>query len=184
MRKNKIVIMLAMVSMLMMVGLTGCSDIGSTTDQQQAQQTQQLQQQAQSKLGLPNIKNFYEKETLKTIMEATDNAKLITYAYIKSDYTGKFTYLGQAMGYGLPYGTEYTNPEYIANSYSQGGFAILPQPDPNGLYKAQNVNATWLMLIDPTTKKASPIYCEPELVVSPFKLPKSIVDTTSLPADY
>ena len=31
-------------------------------------------------------------------------------------------------------------------------------------------SATWLMMIDPKTKKARPVYIEPEIVVSPFKL--------------
>ena len=139
------------------VVLTGCS-MEQTNDEKQATQTEQIQAQADAKLGMPNIKNFYEKAMMKTIIESCDDSNLITYAYIKNDMTGKFVYLGQAMGYGLPYGTEYTNPQYIANSYSQGGFAILPQPDPNGLFKPADVNATWLMLIDPVTKKAKPIY--------------------------
>jgi len=98
--------------------------------------------------------------------------------------TGKFVYLGQAMGYGLPYGTEYTNPQYIAASNSQAGYATLPQPDPNGLFKPADVNATWLMLIDPITKKAKPIYVESDLTVSPFKLSKALLDQSSLPSDY
>jgi hypothetical protein len=88
------------------------------------------------------------------------------------------------MGYGLPYGTEYTNPEYIAYKYSQVGVATLPQPDPNGLYKAQNVNASWLMLIDPSTGKAKPLFCESNLTVTPIKLPRALCDPSTLPADY
>lgn len=176
-------LVLVILCLVVSVGLIGCAE-EQTADSRQAAQTKQLMTQADSKLGMPNIKNFFEKQTMKTVMEATDDSNLVTYAYLKNDMTGKLTYLGQAMGYGLPYGTEYTNPQYIANSYTQGGFAILPQPDPNGLYKPQDVNATWLMLIDPVTKKAKPIYVEPDLVVSPFKLDKRMVDPSSLPSDY
>lgn len=179
--KKKIGVLL--IGLLLILGLAGCGANVNSSDSQQAQQTEQIQKQSQSKLGLPNIKNFYEKETLKSIMEQADNSNLITYAYLQNKATGKFVYLGQAMGYGIPYGTEYTNPNYIAKSY-QGGYAILPQPDPNGLYKAQGVNATWLMLIDPVTKKASPIYVEPEMVVSQFKLPRNLVDPSTIPSDY
>lgn len=158
---------------------SGCEQ---TNDDKQAQQTEQLQSQANSKLGMPNIKNFYEKETLKTIMEDCDNSNLITYAYIKNDMTGKFTYLGLAQGYGIPFGTEYTNPEYVPG----GGYTgtALPQADPNGLYKAENVSATWLMLIDPVSKQAKPVYIESEITVSQFKLPKNLLDTSTLPSDY
>jgi len=141
---------LLIIAGLASVVLVGCSDVLATSDTKQKAQTQELMNQADAKLGMPNIKNFYEKAMMKTIIESCDDSNLITYAYIKNDMTGKFVYLGQAMGYGLPYGTEYTNPQYIANSYSQGGFAILPQPDPNGLFKPADVNATWLMLIDPS----------------------------------
>ena len=171
------------VSMILAFGIVGCG--APTVDDKQTAQTQQLMNQSNSKLGLPNIKNFYEKKMMKEIMEAADDSNLITYAYLQNKATGKLVYLGEAMGYGLPYGTEYTNPEYIA--WANGGSSAshtLPQPDPNGLYKAQNVAATWLILIDPKTKQAKPIYCEPDLMVSPFKLPKNLVDPTTLPSDY
>jgi len=159
--------------------LTGCNP---TNDDKQAQQTEQIQQQASAKLGMPNIKNFYEKQMLKEVMEACDNSKLITYAYLQSSMTGKLEYLGQAIGYGIPYGSEYTNPQYLTGGYRDS--TALPQVDPNGIYKAQGVNATFLMLIDPVTKQAKPIYCEPNLTVSQFKLPKAICDPTTLPSDY
>jgi hypothetical protein len=164
--------------------LVGCGTVTPDSNTKQKAQTKELMNQADSKLGMPNVKNFYEKAMMKTIIEDCDKSNLVTYAYVKNDMTGKLVYLGQAMGYGLPFGTEYTNPQYIANSYSQGGFAILPQPDPNGLFKPADVNATWLMLIDPATKKAKPVYVESDLTVSPFKLPRNLLDQSSLPGDY
>lgn len=179
MKKGFMFLSLVIVSGLI---LTGCSSINSNDDKQ-AKQTEQLQEQSTSKLGMPNIKNFYEKKILKEVMEDCDNSNLITYAYLQSEMTGKLEYLGEAIGYAVPYSTEYTNPEYIADHYS-GGWAILPQADPNGLWKPQGVNATWLMLIDPVTKQAKPIYCEPNLIVSQFKLPKNMVDSSTLPSNY
>jgi hypothetical protein len=178
MKKKFIALTLIGMTIIGTILFSGCQE---SNDDIQAQQTEQLQQQASSKLGMPNIKNFYEKSMMKTIMEDCDNSNLITYAYVKNDMTGKFTYLGEAMGYGLPYGTEYTNPQYVADD-SKG--VSLPQADPNGLYKAENVNATWVMLIDPATKQAKPVYIESDVTVSPFKLPKNILDTSTLPSDY
>jgi len=182
MKKFKAASILVILAMTVTL-FVGCEGDTSSTDNTQANQTEQLQAQAQSKLGMPNIVNFYEKATLKNIMEACDDSKLVTYAYTKNEYTGKFTYIGQAMGYGIPYGTEYTNPERIAQSY-QSGYAILPQADPNGLYKATNVNATWIMLIDPKTGKANPMYFESALTVLPTKLPKNLLESFSIPANY
>ena len=182
MKNLKKISALGLVVVLSMTLLIGCSDI-TTTDSQQAKQTADIQVQSASKLGMPNIKNFYEKETLKNIMEQCDNSNLITYTYIKNDMTGKFTFLGQSMGYGVPYSTEYTNPEYATNSGSTSNIA-LPQPDPNGLYKSQNTSATWVMLIDPTSKTAKPVYVESNITVSQFKLPKVLCDISTLPSDY
>lgn len=181
MKMSKKLIGLLIVGLLTIGGLTGCDTVKSN-DRKQAEQTEQLQEQASAKLGMPNIKNFYEKQVLKQVMEACDNSNLITYAYLQNGMTGKLEYLGEAMGYGVPYGTEYTNPEY--KPYGSYQETPLPQADPNGLWKATNVNATWLMLIDPVSKQAKPIYCEPSLVVSQFKLPRNMVDPSTLPSDY
>ena len=181
---KKQVIGLCTIVGLSIVILTGCESVNPDNDQKQASQTETLMQQADARLGMPNIKNFYEKKMMKTIMEDCDDSNLITYAYIKSDMTGKFVYLGTAMGYGLPYGTEYTNPEKVGYASSQVGVATLPQADPNGLFKPADVHATWIMLVDPTTKKAKPVYIESDVTVSPFKLPKNLLDQSTLPSDY
>jgi hypothetical protein len=175
MKKKRILASLLMVGLLSGVFM-GCDE---SNDDKQVQQTEQLQKQASAKLGMPNIVNFYEKQTLKTIMEQCDDSNLITYTYIKNDMTGKFTFLGQSIGYGIPYGTEYTNPQ----RYEMNG-ATLPQADPNGLYKAENVSATWVMLIDPQSKQAKPVYVESDITVSQFKLPKNLCDASTLPSDY
>jgi len=52
----------------------------------------------------------------------------------------------------------------------RGNSATVPQADPNGLYMPQGLSATWLLMVDPKTKQARPVYVEPEIVVSPFKL--------------
>lgn len=167
------------------IGFTGC-DNDDSNDDKQAVQTEQLQQQATSKLGMPNIRNFYEKKMMKEVMEDCDDSNLITYVYVKNEMTGKYNFLGEAIGYGLPYGTEYTNPQRIAKGSEtpSSGNITLPQADPNGLYKAENVDATWVMLIDPNTKQAKPVYVEDKVTISPFKLDKSKCDASTLPSDY
>jgi len=180
MNKKKI-LSLTLVGLLSIGLLVGC-DEQSSNDRTQAQQTEALQQQSSSKLGMPNIKNFYEKQTLKTIMEECDKSNLITYTYIKNEYTGKFTFLGKSLGYGVPYSTEYTNPQVVQGTSSS--YVPLPQADPNGLFKAQGVSATWIMLIEPISGTAKPVYVESDLTVSQFKFPKTLCDATSLPSDY
>ena len=145
-----------------------CEESDAERDQQI--KTQEILKEVNNQLGLPAIKNFQEKKLAKMIFELRDQENLVCYAYIKSDYQGKLCFIGKCVGFGLPYSVQYTNPEKIAKSYTQGGFAILPQADPNGLYMPTGLSATWLMMVDPKTKKTRPVYIEPEIVVSPFPL--------------
>jgi hypothetical protein len=78
-------------------------------------------------------------------------------------------FLGECIGYGLPYATQYTNPEKVQVDRTQT-YGTLPQADPNGLFMPSNAEATWIMLIDPTTKEPRPVYCEVRVLISPFKL--------------
>ena len=129
--------------------------------------------EAQQQVGMPDIKNFQQRKLMKAIYELCDKENLICYAYLKSDYTGKLIYLGKCMGYGIPFSAQFTNPEKVVHEieYNGGSFGTLPQADPNGLFMPTSSSATWLMMIDPETKKPRPVYIEPEIVVSAFKLP-------------
>ena len=148
----------------------GCLETAPTAEKRQQEQTEKLLTEVNNQVGMPNIINFQQKKLMKMVYELCDKEDLICYAYLKSDYSGKLIYIGKCIGFGIPFSAQYTNPEKIAARYSQGGFAILPQADPNGLYMPTSSSATWLMMIDPETQKPRPVYIEPEIVVSPFKL--------------
>jgi hypothetical protein len=163
MKKNLLLIL------ILLLPLFGC-ELEETEDQKQSEKTEMLMGEISRQIGMPNIVNFQQKKLMKLIYELCDKEDLICYAYIKSDYQGKLVFIGKCIGYGIPFSAQYTNPEKIAKSYSQGGFAILPQADPNGLFMPTSSSATWLMMIDPKTNKPRPVYIEPEIVVSPFKL--------------
>lgn len=134
-----------------------------------AQKQEQLMVEANAEIGMPAIKNFQERKLMKMILELRDQENLVCYAYIIPEMTGKPVFLGKCIGYGLPYATQYTNPMKTESSY-QGGFEILPQADPNGLFMPASADGTWLMMIDPNTNEPRPVYCEPKVLVSPFKL--------------
>ena len=157
-------------SMVMSLFLAGCLESATSSDKVLQRQTEQAMKEANAQVGMPAIKNFQERKLAKFIFELRDKENLTTYAYFINKMTGKLVYFGKCIGYGLPYSVQYTNPEKIAARYSQGGFAILPQADPNGLFMPQGLSATWLLMVDPKTKEARPVYVEPEIVVSPFRL--------------
>jgi hypothetical protein len=151
----------------------GCENTGiGTADEQQQKQTEQLTAEAQRQVGMPTIKNFQERKLMKQIMELRDRVDLVTYAYIV-DWQGNLHYIGQCVGFGLPYSVQFTSPEKVVDlNGDRGGYVMgtVPQPDPNGLYMPEGLSATWLMMLDPSTEEVKPVYVEPQIIVSPFPL--------------
>lgn len=179
-------ISLILVALVLCVVLCGCSSnsVASVASKEDEYQ-EQLMQQASDEIGMPEITEFFEKKMAKEIFEKRDDSKLVCYAY-GTNLDGKYIYLGRCYGYGLPYSTQYTNPEtpfwgdYIGSyrDYS------LPQADPNGLYCADGLSATWLMMIDDKTGESYIMYYEPTVTVTEHKLPERLIEEWSLPSDY
>ena len=155
------------------MGNSGCENSYST---QQADQ-EKILMEATAQTGMPAIKNFRERKMMKMILEMRDQADLVTYTYLENltptivkGFTskgGKLTFLGQTIGYGLPYATQYTNPsKWVA----QG--ATLPQADPNGLFSPNSAEGTWILMANPTNpSEVKPVYIEPRIVTLPWQLP-------------
>ncbi|SRR5258708_30815434 len=117
---------------------------------------------AQSKWGAsPNITNFYEYLQLRQIYEARDNPQLVLNAYIAAN-DGSLRCLGKVKGFGVPYGTSWSQPQ----NGTQGSV-----PEPNALYPSGSTNADWIQLIDPKTGKTSIAFVEPNLIITSQDLP-------------
>lgn len=172
-----------------LVSTVGCGSVEGEvgTEKDLNNQQKQVLEESNRQAGMPNIKNFFEKKMAKDIWELRDNPDLTTYAYMQN-MNGKFVYLGRCVGYGLPYTTQYTNPQKMGTV--DGGEAgaenpyTIPQADPNGLYSSETTNATWLMLINEDTNEREMMYSEPSMVVTQSKLPKRLVESWSLPSNY
>lgn len=171
-------------TLVMCVGFAACDRDSTAREEHEYQDL--LMQQAADTIGMPHITEFYEKKLAKEIFELRDDSKLVCYAYTRSEMSGKYTYLGRCMGYGLPYSTQYTNPEtpYWGSTEAFKREFPLPQPDPNGLYSPEGLSATWLWMIDEETGEPNIMYAEPEIVVTQQKLPKRIVEDWSIPENY
>lgn len=158
-------------SVLLLLAACGLNQPSSDTVQQAEQET--LLQESTAQVGMPAIKNFRERKLLKQILELRDQNGLVTYSYTFAEASGKLTFLCNSIGYGLPAATQFTNPEKIAVEASYG-IATLPQADPNGLFSPSSAEGTWILCLDPNdttgTGKTLPVYSEPKLIVSPFKL--------------
>lgn len=150
-----------------------CDDRPPTTEEKQAAQQAQQLEQAHQKIGMPAIGNFSEKRMMKDLYELRDKP-FATHTYIVNEMQGCLIYFGASVGYGLPYATQYTSPTrtdmvHISNG---GGYSVqqVPQPEPNGLFMPTSAEGTWVMLKDPNSDDVKPVYVEPRVVVSPFKL--------------
>lgn len=153
--------------------LVGCNEQEQTADDRMNQQQEQMSSEGNRIVGgLPNVKNFFRKKTVKAIIEAVDNDKLINYAYMMAEGTGKLVYLGRCQGYAISSSTQYTNPQKAETYSGRGSWSIvtLPQADPDGLFSPSSAEGSWLLLIDPATNEPKATYFEPRLIVSPFPL--------------
>lgn len=125
--------------------------------------------QAVQTVGMPAIVNFQEKRFLKQILELRDT-KLSTITYTQ-DLNAKIHKLCDSVGYGIPYSTQYTNPQRVVYSSYKEGIATLPQADPNGLFSPPSAEGTWVLCLNPESKDVAPVYVEPRVIVSTFPLP-------------
>ena len=145
------------------VGLT--AESCETSDDRQRRQSEVLLSEATSQTGMPSIKNFRERKLLKDILELRDQTGLLTFTYLWSDVQGRLVFLCESVGYGIPYATQYTNPQ----KWEKTGI-VLPQADPNGLFSPSSAEGTWVLCKNPHGSGVRPIYVEPRIIVSPFRL--------------
>jgi len=145
--------------------LTAC-DVKESSTQIERRKQEELTMQAVTQVGMPAITNFAEKRMMKDILELRDQ-NVATTAYIV-DMNGKLHKICTAVGYGLPYATQYTNPQRIAGDGH--GYVTLPQADPNGLYSPASADGTWVLCVDPKSGKPRPVFIEPRVIVSPIPL--------------
>lgn len=148
--------------------VTGCDHTSSDSVQQEQQE--KLLAEGTAQVGMPAIKNFRERKLLKDILELRDQDGLVTYTYVWSDVRGVWTFFCNSIGYGIPYATQFTNPQKL-EYFSGGGRYSMPQADPNGLFSPAAAEGTWAMCKDPNGKDVKPVYLEPRIIVSPFELP-------------
>jgi hypothetical protein len=145
-----------------------CHDKTPTSDQMANRQQEQLSLQAVQSVGMPAIVNFQEKRFLKQILELRDT-KLSTITYTQ-DFNAKLHKLCDSVGYGIPYSTQYTNPQRTVSLYDHA-IATIPQADPNGLFSPAAAEGTWVLCLNPESKDVAPVYVEPRVIVSTFPLP-------------
>jgi len=159
-----------MLSIVMLIFLSGCYEKTPSTDNIMQKKMEQILEEGNKQVGMPAIVNYQEKKNLKWIYELCDQEDFICHAYLFNSLTGEIgQYLGPCIGYGIPYSTQFSNPEKSVRSPRSTGYRYnIPQAEPNGVFKPEGLSATWLIMFDPITGEPSPAYIEPEIMVFPF----------------
>lgn len=165
---KKLILLLALC-----LSLSACKEkISPNSDQKEHRAQEEMLSEAVAQVGMPAIKNFREKKLMKDIIEKRDHEGFMTYTYLKNEMNNQLTLLCESVGYPIPYATQFTNPQRVA-SYRETpstGNVTLPQADPNGLFSPASADGTWVMCKDPNSSKVSPVYVEPKVITSPFRL--------------
>ena len=173
----KSILALLVLPILLMIGCE--PDCKPTSDEIQTQRQAAITADLASQMGMPSIKNGAEMRLLKMIYEMRDQNRP-TFTYTFSEYTGKFRFLGNTVGFGIPYAAQYSSPtkfQWMSYGAGNGGtWKDSPQSEPNGIFMPASAEGTWALMKDPNSAEVQPIYIEPRITVSPFRLPANMVD--------
>lgn len=159
---------------MMFVGASSCDD--NSSDTRQRDQQELILSEATRQIGMPAIPNFREKKIMRMILEMRDQANLITYTYVYIPMIGKFRFIGETVGYPIPYATQFTNPQKLQHVPS-GGYTTLPQADPNAMFSPASADGTWVLMKLPGGDDVDVVYMEEKINTFPKRLPaKMVVD--------
>lgn len=152
---------------LSLLALVGCGDIPDNADKKEQRATEAITAQAVSQIGMPGVTNFTEKKLVRKLYELRDQ-EIATFTYMP-DMNGKLWHVCDSVGFGLPYGVQFSNPDKLVNPYTTAsGYITMPQAEPNGLYMPPSAEGTWVMC--GAKNDVKPVYIEPRIVVSSFPL--------------
>ena len=157
----------AAVAFALLAGSAHAQWFSTNSDQDFQRQQEAIMKQAFNSVGMPAITNFAERRQLKQIFELRDQ-NVATYTYLVG-LDGKVGQkLCNSVGFPIPYSTQFTSPQRLATT--NVGATTLPQADPNTLFSPPSAEGTWVLCVNPETNKPTPLYVEPKIIVSPFKL--------------
>lgn len=156
---------------LLSLSLFGCDQAPASSDTVLAQQQENTVKNAVRDVGIPAVVNYTEMRLVKQLYEMRDDPKVVTFTYLQG-LDGRLTCLGHSIGYGIPYATQYSNPQKIVWDGANGNYyhGQMPQAEPNGLFPPTSAAGTWVYLYNADDKQIYPTYVEPNVTVSRFPL--------------
>lgn len=155
-----VVVMLAWV-------MLACSPPPSSYDIEQQSQEQANQELVRNQPP-PNLGGWsFERHVVTEVYKAR-NDTISTYTYTVFQMTGQIVEICPSIGYPIPYSTQLTSPERI-EARSQAGYAILSNPEPNGLYPPNSADATIVNCVNPDGS-LTPTYWEDRVFALPYRV--------------
>ncbi len=104
--------------------LSGCGYTATqSADSKIAQQQEQQLAEGDAQVPPPAIVNWNEKRMAKLIQEKRDVINLATWTYTKN-MDGKYTFVCESLGYGLPYNTRTNNPQHYEFMTTKTGVSM------------------------------------------------------------
>jgi hypothetical protein len=180
---NRFYLVSAAVLSFLTVGCNYNTEGTNPAGEREADATRKSMNAADREVGMPRMVNFAQKKLLKNAYEDMDQTTL-TYAYTQG-MDGRMICLGQALGYGVSLGTQFTAshyPQRITVPYADGTYPNTygdiyeqDQPEPNGLYSPTSGDATIVDLINPKNGEAHTALIESKVNTVPFELPAAAV---------
>lgn len=144
--------------------LAACGDttgVGVTNQKQE-----EITDTAALAVPFPKITKFQELKILSKLYEVRDQSDMM-FTYSEA-MDGSLTKICNSLGFGIPYGTQFSNPEKLQWN-SSSGYANIPQAEPNGAYTGTaTTDATWVLCFGPGG--VYPFYWEGTINVSPVEI--------------
>jgi hypothetical protein len=132
------------IGLLVLVTATACLESSSSTDREVSKTVKSQQEIYTANQPLPVYEYSAPRQIMIELFNATVPELRPAWHVFSIDGVG-YTDMCAGMGIPLPYSTQLTNPEYLADHSAAGGFVTLPQPEPDSLYKPDTDLATWVL---------------------------------------
>ena len=161
---NKFIFAVVLISTLVLGGCVAASSYDIEQQQQEVSNQEVVRNQPP-----PNLGGYSFERHIVTEVYKARNDTISTYTYLLVPMAGQIIEICPSIGYPIPYSTQLTSPEKIEDYTVQGGYAILPNPEPNGLYPPDNAAATIVNCVNPDGS-LTPTYWEDNVFALPYKI--------------
>lgn len=152
---------------IVMMVAAGCVAESSYDIEQQQQEV--ANQELMRNQPPPHLGGYsFERHVVTEVYKAR-NQTISTYTYLMIQMSGQIVEICPSIGYPIPYSTQITSPERIEAWTSQGGYAIISNPEPNGLYPPDNAAATIVNCVNPDGS-LTPTYWEDNVFALPYRI--------------